>query len=275
MSGGSSLGAPTRRDQRDVKAVIPAAGLGTRLYPVTKVVPKELLPIGGRPAIQRVIEEAMLSGLTDFIILTRPDKPSIETYLKGPDPDDGPAFSGLRRLREKATLTFVEQQEPWGLGGGILQARPYVGDKAFAVLLPDNIIVGPRPGIAQLLTVHKTHKQSVLGLAWRREDEVGLYAPVATERLEERLHRIAEVAWPADPVLPGQLRGIGRYVFRPDIFEYLERRAAEGLSDFGEAAALRAYIEDHQLLGYELEGEVYHVGNWPEFVRAVTDFGVP
>lgn len=254
------------------KAVIPAAGLGTRVLPATKVVPKEMLPLADKPAIQYLVEEAVASGARQVTIVTSRTKRAIEDHF-----DEAPELvEALRRkgaldkiealahAEELAEITFVRQRRPLGLGHAILMARPAVGDETFGALLGDDLVDnGDDPCLAQLIRAHERYGGCVLAVMRVPPDQVSRYGVVALgERLDERTHRVTDlVEKPSRDAAPSNLIIIGRYVLTPGIFPALERTRPGAGGEIQLTDALRDLGRQTPVLAYEFQGVRYDTGD--------------
>ncbi len=214
------------------KAVIPAAGLGTRLLPISKVVPKELLPIVDRPMLHYIVEEALDAGITQIIIVTSKGKESIADYfgsarhLENVLKERGDFFSAaaMRRVRTEAEFTFVRQKEQLGLGHAIYTARHAVGDEPFAVLLPDDIIESPTPVTGQLLETAQHYSASVVAVEEVLPEHISSYGVIKSADVTEGVYRVLGlVEKPSTEDAPSNLGIVGRYILTPELFEAVSR----------------------------------------------------
>lgn len=245
-----------------MKAIIPAAGLGTRLLPTTKAVPKELLPVEGKPAIQWALEEAVGAGLWEFIIVINPRKAVLREYLT-PLADvhplaDHPGLTGLERLLRTIEITFVEQPDPRGLGDAILRCRDLIGEEPFALLLPDNICPIESRLMERLLGIHRAYGKSCLAL--RRAEGLALCnGAIVAQPWREPVYNVRRVLPKGAP--DGQttdLRGIGRCVVEPLAFTYLEQ--AQTVGELDDGPAFDGLARAGRLLGLLVTDRVYHLG---------------
>ncbi len=264
------------------KAVIPAAGLGTRFLPVTRSVPKELLPILDRPMLQYVVEEAAEAGITEVIVVTSPGKEGIAEYFR-PRPDLEARLADDAALLEKvssgarlADVSFVIQEEPLGLGHAVLTAREAVGDEPFAVILPDDIVEHKTGVLSQMLatTAHAGDAASVAveRVPW---EIVHNYGVVDTEPAGERLHRVnGLVEKPPPGTAPSNLSIVGRYLLPPQIFECLERTPPGARGEIQLTDGLALLMEDVALYACEFEGIRYDGGNPMGLLRASLEYAL-
>jgi UTP--glucose-1-phosphate uridylyltransferase len=264
------------------KAVIPAAGLGTRLLPATKVLPKELLPLIDRPIIQLAVDEAWQSGIRDVLVVTSRGKELLADHF-----DRQPELEAVLRERGKlaeleavhepgrgARLHFTRQSEPLGLGHAVLQAEDHVGREPFAVMLPDDVMLGPRPILAQLLD-HYRPGLSVVALMRVPREEASRYgvasgtmteAVMAIDRLVEKppAHLAEEPSWAV----------MGRYILDPDVFGLLARQAPGAGGEIQLTDALDRLARQGRLLGVAYQGDRFDVGDKLGYIKAVIDYGL-
>ena len=264
------------------KAVIPAAGLGTRFLPVTRSVPKELLPILDRPMLQYVVEEAAEAGITDVIVVTSPGKEGIAEYFR-PRPDLETRLADDAALLEKvssgarlADVSFVIQEEPLGLGHAVLTARDAVGDEPFAVILPDDI-VEHTPGVLSQMLAATAHAEDAASVAVERVpwEIVHNYGVVDTDPAGERLHRVnGLVEKPPPGAAPSNLSIVGRYLLPPQIFDSLERTPPGARGEIQLTDGLALLMEDVALYACEFEGVRYDGGNPMGLLRASLEYAL-
>jgi UTP--glucose-1-phosphate uridylyltransferase len=265
------------------KAVIPAAGLGTRFLPATKAQPKEMLPLLDKPAIQYVVEEAVRAGLTDILIVTGRGKRSIEDHFdrslelehfleaKG-------KFDELKLIREisdMAAIHYIRQKDPLGLGHAIAVAQEHVGEEPFAVLLGDDIMAESNPLLAEMLQVHERYGRSVLAAMEVSRDEISMYGSIQPEFVEDRLARvIGVVEKPSAQEAPSNLAAIGRYVLTPEIFDCI-RAVEPGVG--GEVQltdAINLLAQDQAVYAWVFEGGRFDVGNKLDYLKATIELAV-
>ncbi len=263
------------------KAVIPAAGLGTRFLPVTKSVPKELLPILAKPMIQYVVEEAVEAGIEQVIIVISPGKESIASYFQ-PQPDLDSRLSGSPELLDKvrqasslAQVSFVIQEQPLGLGHAVLTARQAVGDEPFVVILPDDIVVHTPGVVAQMTEVSRRYNAGIIAvepMPWEVVQNYGVVDAVATE---ERLHRIRGlVEKPRREDAPSNLTIVGRYILPYQIFDCLERTPPGAKGEIQLTDGLKMLLEREELYAYEFLGTRYDGGTPMGLLRAGLEFAL-
>jgi len=263
------------------KAVIPAAGLGTRMLPATKVIPKEMLPLADTPTIQYIVEEAVASGIEQLTIVTNRQKRAIEDYFDVTStfdetlqrPSIREKLEQLRRIEAMARLSFVQQQHPLGLGHAVLMAKDAVGSEPFGVLLGDDLVVNAdRPCLAQLIDVHARHGGCVLAVMRVPRDQLSRYGVVrlagdgsatgSAGDLDSRLHRVRDlVEKPAADEAPSDLAIIGRYVLSPSIFAALEVTPPGAGGEIQLTDAIRRVGEREPIWAYEFTGTRYDTGD--------------
>jgi UTP--glucose-1-phosphate uridylyltransferase len=259
------------------KAVIPAAGLGTRFLPASKSIPKEMLPIVDRPAIQYVVEEAARAGLRDVLVVTGRGKSAIEDHF-----DREPELEALLEEKGKhellkevqalsglADVHFVRQHEPLGLGHAVSVARPHVGDGAFAVLLGDDLMIDDSRLLRSLLDVHEREGASVVALLEVEPDEISAYGAADVEAAGDDLFRLRSVVEKPPPEhSPSNLAVIGRYVFTPGIFEALTRIEPGAGGELQLTDAIGLLLHDEPVFGLRFRHGRYDAGQKSDFLRA-------
>jgi UTP--glucose-1-phosphate uridylyltransferase len=246
-------------------AVIPAAGLGTRLLPTTKSVPKELHPVPGNPAIQWVLEEAVDAGLYEFVIVANSYKFILKHYLTplgARHPLRGrPELEAFERMLRDIRITFTDQNGPYGLGHAILQCRNHVRDRPFALLLPDNVFPSESQVLRNLLKVWDQHAMSCTVL--RRAKSVRS-AGFVTSPIDERIHSVRRVVPKGDPqISETDIRNIGRCILDPEAMIYLEEAGARTQAELDEVPAFTGLAAQGRLLGMFTDEAVYHLGEDP------------
>lgn len=265
------------------KAVIPAAGLGTRFLPVTKSLPKELLPILDQPMLQYVVEEAAAAGIDEVIIVTSRGKESIAAYFQPhPELEQRLAASGesdlLAKVQQAATLaqvSFVIQEQPLGLGHAVLTARDAVGDAPFVVILPDDIIAHTPGVIAQMLAAAPSDAGGVVAVEPTPWEVIHNYGVVDAAPLSERLYQVHRlVEKPPRDEAPSNLTIVGRYILPPDIFDCLERTPPGAKGEIQLTDGISLLLESHPVYAYEFAGIRYDGGNPLGLLRAALEFGL-
>ncbi|MBI4392139.1 MAG: UTP--glucose-1-phosphate uridylyltransferase GalU [candidate division NC10 bacterium] len=265
------------------KAVFPAAGLGTRFLPATKAQPKEMLPLVDKPVIQYVVEEAVAAGIQDVIIVTGRGKNAIEdhfdqaaeleAFLEAKGKTE--LLAELRRIPALATVCYIRQREPLGLGHAILTARSLVGEEPFAVLLGDNVVDAREPCIGQLMGVFARTGAPVVGIMEVPQEAVSSYGIVAGEPEGDRVVRLTGlVEKPTVAEAPSRLAIVGRYVLTPDIFPALEATAPDAGGEIQLTSGLRRLLRDRPLFGYRFEGRWYDAGSRLGFLQATVELAL-
>lgn len=263
------------------KAVIPAAGLGTRFLPVTKAVAKELLPVVDRPTIQYIVEEAEASGITDILIIIGPGKTSIREYFS-PSPELEARVKEreaeiLRSISPKARIEFAVQEMARGLGDAVNHAREFCGEEPFAVLLGDNIIHSEgKPGLLQLKEIYERFDGcSVVGVQPVSPEEVSRYGIVSGKRISERLMEVmGMIEKPEVGKAPSNLAILGRYVLTPGIFDCLEKIEPGYGGELQLTDAIRMLAEKEKVVASIYEGITYDIGEKLGFMKAATEFAL-
>lgn len=266
-----------------LKAVIPAAGLGTRFLPATKSTPKEMIPLLDKPVIQYVVEEAVSSGIQDIIIITGRGKTTIEDHFDySIELEQNLLESGkktllkqVRAIAELANISYVRQREARGLGHAILCARHLIGDEPFVVLLPDDIIIGSVPAVQQMIQVHNTHQGPVVGVQPVPKSETHLYGIITGDRIKPNLFRVtAMVEKPTVEKAPSTLAVVGRYLLTPEIFDILEKTRSGKNREIQLTDALCVLAQKHVLYARQLDGDRYDTGDKLGFLKATVALGL-
>ena len=268
------------------KVVIPAAGLGTRFLPATKAMPKEMLCVVDKPIIQYAVEEAVASGIEHVIVVTGRSKSSmedhfdvayeLETTLKARGKHD--LAREARAVSDLASVSYVRQKEPLGLGHAVLTARELVGNEPFAVILPDDLIDAPaRPALRQMIDVFEREGDPVIALLKVALDDISAYGVIRGDRdaKDPRVHVLKElVEKPKKEDAPSDLAIMGRYVLTPDIFDDLVKTQSDHSGEIQLTNGLRALASRRRLLGYEFEGKRYDAGQKLGFLKATVDLAL-
>lgn len=264
------------------KALIPVAGLGTRFLPVTKAVPKELLPIGTTPTIQIVIEEAAASGIEEILLVTSPHKGSIAEYFRTDTPYDRrlaelgkeKLLEGLHALAKRVRITTAPQEEPRGLGHAVLCGKQAIGQEPFLVILPDVLIESPVPCCRQLVGAYEKTGKAVNATEHSPREKLHLYGIYDIASSEGRFHRArAVVEKPRPEEAPSDFSVVGRYLFPPEIFGILERTPPGKGGEIQLADAMNTLAKDGRMIAYEYEGRQFDTGDPPGFLMANIFYG--
>ena len=256
------------------KAVIPAAGLGTRMLPVTKTVPKEMLPMVDRPVMQYIVEEAVSAGIEDILIITNRGKDVMEDYFDyAPELEDKLRRAGKDDLIELvhkpanlANIFFVRQKQTLGLGHAIYQARRFVGNEPFAVLLGDDIIRAKDPVIGQLIRAAEKYEASAIGVQQVSDEAISRYSSVAVSELEERVFSVSDLN--EKPSI------LGRYVLTPEIFDILETQAPGYGGEIQLTDGLETLCHQERMVAVDFEGRRYDTGNLCGFLEATLEIAL-
>lgn len=267
------------------KAVIPAAGFGTRFLPATKAVPKEMLPIVDIPTIQYIVEEAVASGIEEILIVTNCYKSCIENHFdnsfelekKLEASGDTERLEMVQKIASLANVYAVRQKNPRGLGHAVLCAKSFVGDEPFAILLGDDVVVNDGEGaIKQLMDAAETYNGSVVGVQSVADSAVHKYGIVAPR--QEVGDRVVELSTMVEkPKLedaPSNLAVLGRYVLEPEIFDYLENQAPGAGNEIQLTDAIARLAKDKKVYACDFEGTRYDVGDKVGFLKAQIDFAL-
>ncbi|WP_290783982.1 UTP--glucose-1-phosphate uridylyltransferase GalU [Exiguobacterium sp. UBA6309] len=265
------------------KAIIPAAGLGTRFLPATKAMPKEMLPILDKPTIQYIVEEAAKAGIEDIIIVTGKHKRAIEDHFDNQkELEITLENSGKTELLEKvqfstnlANIFYVRQKEQKGLGHAILTAKQFIGNEPFAVLLGDDIVESDDPAIKQLMDVYEQTEKSVIGVQEVRPEDTHRYGIIDPVSQNGRLYDVKKfVEKPAPGKAPSNLAIMGRYVLTPDIFDYLANQGEGAGGEIQLTDAIERLNADSQVYAYDFEGNRYDVGEKLGFVKTTIEYAL-
>ena len=265
------------------KAIIPAAGLGTRFLPATKAMPKEMLPILDKPTIQYIVEEAAKAGIEDIIIVTGKHKRAIEDHFDNQkELEITLENSGKMELLEKvqfstnlANIFYVRQKEQKGLGHAILTAKQFIGNEPFAVLLGDDIVESDDPAIKQLMDVYEQTEKSVIGVQEVRPEDTHRYGIIDPVSQNGRLYDVKKfVEKPAPGTAPSNLAIMGRYVLTPDIFDYLANQGEGAGGEIQLTDAIERLNADSQVYAYDFEGNRYDVGEKLGFVKTTIEYAL-
>lgn len=265
------------------KAVIPAAGLGTRFLPATKSQPKEMLPIVDKPTIQYIIEEAASAGVEDIIVVTGRNKRSIEDHFdrsielelelerKGKEE----LLQMVKSIPSIANIHFIRQKMPLGLGHAVLTAGHFIGDEPFAVLLGDDVVVSRKPVLQQMVEVFNEYKTSILGVQEVSEDVVHKYGIVDCKHVDENIFKVKDlVEKPKREDAPSRIAILGRYILTPTIFSYLETQEPGAGGEIQLTDGLKRLAKNEAMYAYIFKGHRYDVGTKMGFLQANIEFAL-
>jgi len=265
------------------KAVIPAAGFGTRFLPATKSQPKEMLNVVDKPLIQYSVEEAVLSGIESIAVITSRGKSSMEDYFdRSPELEQFLEEKGkidlleeIKRISSLAEFYFVRQKKALGLGHAILQAKNYIGREPFAVLLPDDIFECSKPCIKQLIDVYSELKASVIVLGRVDEEGTKKYGIIKPKQISERIFQVEDMVEKPGPEKAFSDLGIlGRYVFSTEIFDAIKKTEPDKRGEIQITDAIRLLLETQPVYGYLFEGKRYDAGDKLGFIEATIDLAL-
>jgi UTP--glucose-1-phosphate uridylyltransferase len=265
------------------KAVIPAAGLGTRMLPATKTIPKEMLPMVDKPVIQYIIEEAVAAGIEDILIITNRGKNAMDDYFDYfPELEERllrngkeTEYAAIRRAADMANIFYVRQKETKGLGHAIWRAKRFIGDDPFAVLLGDDIMMAEKPVIGQLITAAEKHGASAVGTQAVADDAISRYSSLKITPIEDRIYRVSDMNEKPKPEEKFSNYAIlGRYVLTPDIFDILEHTAPGHGGEIQLTDGLKVLCKQSPMVAVDFEGRRYDTGNLNGFLEATIDFAL-
>lgn len=265
------------------KAIIPAAGLGTRFLPATKAMPKEMLPIVDKPTIQYIVEEAVASGIEDIIIVTGKGKRAIEDHFDiAYELEENLKEKGKLDMLEKvqyptnlANIHYIRQKQPLGLGHAVWCARNFIGDEPFAVLLGDDIVKSDPPCLKQLIDVYEETHSSVIGVQTVSDEETHRYGIIEPEARNGRAYQVKNfVEKPAPGTAPSNLAIMGRYILTPEIFMFLEKQEKGAGGEIQLTDAIQKLNQIQRVFAYDFEGKRYDVGEKLGFVKTTVEFAL-
>ncbi len=269
------------------KAVLPAAGLGTRFLPATKSQPKEMIPVVDKPGIQYVVEEAVRAGIKDILIVSSRGKSVVEDHFdKSLELERHLEEAGkleelaeVRAIADLADMHYIRQKEPLGFGHAVSVARAHVGDAPFVVMVGDEIVPEPRGSeqalVANMVSIYERTGSSVVAVQEVALEDISGYGAIDPERTDEGLVRIKEmIEKPPQQEAPSNLAARGRYVFTPDIFDAIDRTAAGYGGEIQLTDAIRLLAKEKGVYAYVHEGPIYDVGKKMEYLKAVLELSL-
>ncbi len=265
------------------KAVIPAAGLGTRFLPATKAQPKEMLPVVDKPTLQYIIEEVVGSGITEILIITGRNKSPIEDHfdrsveleLELERKGQLALLAEVKAIADLAEIHYIRQKEPRGLGHAIACARSFVGQEPFAILLGDDLVHARKPCLKQLLEAHERYQGTILGVQEVAREAVSRYGIVDGEKVAQGVYRVKQLVEKPDPEeAPSRLAILGRYIISPAVFEILERTGPGKGGEIQLTDALDELAREEAVYAYIFEGRRYDVGNKQGFLEATVEYAL-
>ena len=265
------------------KAIIPAAGLGTRFLPATKAQPKEMLPIVDKPTIQYIVEEAINSGIEDIIIVTGRNKRAIEDHFdksyeleaellrKG----EQHLLSLVQDITNLVNIHYIRQKEPKGLGHAIYCAKSFIGNEPFAVLLGDDIVDSEVPCLKQLINIYNEYQTTVLGIQKVPLNNVCNYGIIGGEKISDRVYKVKDMIEKPDiEHTPSNIAILGRYIISPSIFDYLEYVTPGKNGEIQLTDALKELMASESIYAYDFVGKRYDVGNKLGFLEATVEYAL-
>lgn len=265
------------------KAIIPAAGLGTRFLPATKSQPKEMLPIVDKPTLQYIIEEAVNSGIEEILIVTGRSKKSIEDHFDRSieleiELEQKGKLDMLKIVQDISNMVdiyFIRQKEPKGLGHAIYCAKSFVGDEPFAVLLGDDIVDSDKPCLKQLIGAYNEYNTSILGVQEVAKENTDKYGILDVKHIEDRVYKVNDmVEKPKVEEAPSNIAILGRYIITPAIFEILANQKPGKGGEIQLTDALKTLGEHEAIYAYNFEGKRYDVGDKLGFLKATVDYAL-
>ena len=265
------------------KAIIPAAGLGTRFLPATKAQPKEMLPIVDKPTIQYIIEEAIASGIEEILIITGRNKKCIEDHfdksvelemeLKKHNKTE--LLELVQDISDMVDIHYIRQKEPRGLGHAIHCAKTFVGNEPFAVMLGDDVVDSEVPCLKQLIDSYNEYKTTILGVQKVNDNDVSKYGIVDGIHIEDRVYKVKDlVEKPNAEESPSNIAILGRYIITPQIFEHLENTKPGKGGEIQLTDALKSLMTEEAMYAYNFQGKRYDVGDKMGFITATIEFAL-
>ena len=265
------------------KAIIPAAGLGTRFLPATKSQPKEMLPIVDKPTLQYIIEEAIDSGIEEILIVTGRSKKSIEDHfdrsveleLELEQKGKTEMLKMVQDISNMVNIHYIRQKEPKGLGHAIYCAKSFIGNESFAVLLGDDIVDSEKPCLKQLIEAYNEYKTSILGVQEVDKQDTDKYGILDVKYIENRVYKVKDmIEKPNVEDAPSNIAILGRYIITPDIFDILENQKPGKGEEIQLTDALKTLATREAIYAYNFEGKRYDVGDELGFLEATVDFAL-
>lgn len=266
------------------KAIIPAAGLGTRFLPATKAQPKEMLPIVDKPTIQYIVEEAIASGIEEILIITGRNKKSIEDHfdksveleMELEKHNKNELLELVKDISEMVDIHYIRQKEPKGLGHAIRCAKTFVGDEPFAILLGDDIVYNPeKPCLKQLMDCYNEYKTSILGVQTVPEEDVNKYGIVDGIQIEDRVSKVKGlIEKPSIEEAPSNIAILGRYIVTPRIFDILDNTKPGKGNEIQLTDALLQLVREEAMYAYNFEGRRYDVGDKLGYLQATVEYAL-
>lgn len=265
------------------KAVIPSAGLGTRFLPITKAQPKEMMPILDRPAIQYIVEEALLAGISDILLVTGRGKQAIENhfdksfeleyYLR--ERNQYQLLNRVEKISESANIFYVRQKEPLGLGHAIYCAKSFLSSEPFAVFLADDLIYSEKPAISQLIEVYNKYKSVVLAVEEVTEEKISSYGIIRPKEVEKDVYKVEDlIEKPLPAHAPSNLGVVGRYILLPEILDIIPELHKGKNNEIQLTDALRILSRKKPVYAVKLKGKRYDTGDKLGYTEAVIEYAL-
>ena len=276
---------PARKSEKIRKAVITAAGLGTRFLPATKAIPKEMLPIVDKPLVQYAVEEAVASGISEIVIViaNRDGRGAIQDHfapsneLEKTLANTGkhPLLEAVRNISRMANIKYAIQEQQLGLGHAILMSKRLINNEAFAVILPDDVIVAKKPALKQLMDVYYAYKAPVVAVQRVPSEKISAYGVIKPEQVGNRTYRVlAMVEKPMPDKAPSNFGIVGRYLLTPAIFEELEKGQKGALGEIQLTDGMNSVLRRDRFYAYEIEGTRYDTGTPLGLLKASISLGL-
>ncbi len=265
------------------KAIIPAAGLGTRFLPVTKAIPKEMLPIVDKPTIQYIVEEVIASGIEDVLIITGRNKSSIEDHFdRAVELEENlgrtnkeELLEEVRKISRMINIHTVRQKNPLGLGHAVYCAKSFVGNEPFAVLLGDDVVDSRKPCLKQMIEIFEQYNSTILGVQPVAWENVNKYGIVSGDKLNDSVYTVKDlVEKPSQEIAPTNIAILGRYIITPRIFEILEGTKKGVGGEIQLTDGLKELCNIENVYAYTFEGRRYDVGSKIGFLEATVDYAL-
>jgi UTP--glucose-1-phosphate uridylyltransferase len=265
------------------KAIIPAAGLGTRFLPATKAQPKEMLPIIDTPVIQYVVQEAIDSGIEDILIISGKGKRAIEDHFDRSfdlenqllSKKNEKMYNEIRRISEMANIHYIRQKELNGLGDAIYYAKQHTGNEPFAVLLGDTVIDSIIPVTQQLIDIIEQYKQSIIGVEVIPDEKISRYGVIGGNKINDHITEVTQlVEKPSKKEAPSNLAIASRYILTPEIYKAIEKTNTGLNNEIQLTDALRILLERESIYSYRYEGKRYDIGNKIDYIKTIIEFGL-
>ena len=265
------------------KAVIPAAGLGTRVLPASKAMPKEMLPIVDKPAIQYIVEEAVRSGIEDILIITSRGKTTVEDHFdRSPELEERllkagkvKVYNEMVAISKLANIQYVRQKETKGLGHAVLCAKAFAGSEPFAVLYGDDVIIGDTPACGELCEAYDKYGLGVAGIKPVSPEQLSKYCSLEVEKLDDRTFRVSDmIEKPKPEEVFSEYAILGRVVLPPEIFGILETLGPGAGGEIQLTDAMKQLAREQGMIGVEFSGERYDMGNKLGILKAIVDVGL-